>query len=162
MPGPLVVPVALGIGQILGNLFGNLFGASKQAKAAKDATNIQVAAQTRAAELEKQSLDEALAYQKSIDERDYRDWLNREARDRKDFEISEQRKAPYRALGDSAVRTLADYIRVPGMHAAQEIAPQQWVDPVPRPQQPIGNMRVYADAGMPPPKRTLRDLTTYA
>lgn len=168
MPGPLVVPVALGIGQILSNLFGNLFGASKQASAAKDATRISVAAQARAAELERQSFTDALAYQKSIDERDYRDWLTREARDRKDFEISEQRRAPYRALGDSAVRTLADYIRVPGMQPAQEIAPQQWSDPYNSPARgpvsttmPVGgNLRAYA--GMPTPQRSLRDLTMYA
>lgn len=169
MPGPLVAPIALGIGQILGNLFGNLFGASKQASAARDANRIQTQAALRAAELEKQSLDEALAYQKSIDARDYRDWLTREARDRKDFEISEQRKAPYRALGDSAVRTLADYIRVPGMRPAQEIAPQTWSDPHhPQVRGPVsttmpvgGNLRAYANP-MQPPTRSLRDLTMYS
>lgn len=129
MPGPLVVPVALGIGQMLTGLFGNLFGASKQAKAAKDATAAQSQATIRAAELEKQAIDEALAYQKEIDSRDYRDWLNREARDRTDWEAQEQRRAPYRALGDSAVRTLADYIRVPGMRPAQEVPVQRWTDP---------------------------------
>jgi len=122
----------MGVGQILGNLFGNIFGAKTQANATKTATDAQARAMERAALLEKQAIDEALAYQKQIDERDYQDWLSREQRDyrdqwamtsqgRKDFEASEQRKQPYRALGDSAVRTLANYIRVPGMQRAQEV-----------------------------------------
>lgn len=135
MPGPLVVPIALGLGQILGNLFGNLFGASKQSSAAEKAAKAQTDAQTRAAELEYKALTEALDYQKSIDARDYSDWLNREARDRTDWENQERRLAPRRALSDSAVRTLADYIRVPGMQPAQEIPVQQWR--APQMQQPM-------------------------
>jgi hypothetical protein len=174
MPGPLVVPIALGIGQILGNLFGNLFGASKQAKAAKDATQAQADASLEAARLQKQSIDEALAYQKEIDARDYRDWLTREARDRTDWEASEQRRAPYRALGDSAVRTLADYIRVPGMQPAQEVPVQRWVDPNVPPPQPVsttmpvgGTMRSYIEPVADPSLlakfgRTPRTLADYA
>ncbi len=133
--------VGLGIAQILGGLFGNIFGASKQASAAKDATDAQAKATIRAAELEKQSIDEALAYSKEIDARDYRDWLNREARDRSDWEASEQRRAPFRALADSSVRTLADYIRVPGMQPAQGVPVQRWTDPnqMQAPMQPTNN-----------------------
>jgi hypothetical protein len=176
MPGPLVVPVALGIGQILGNLFGNLFGASKQASAARDATKLQGEAAVRAAELQKQSIDEALAYTKEIDARDYRDWLTREARDRADWEASEQRRAPYRALGDSAVRTLADYIRVPGMQPAREVPVQRWSDPhVVQQTPPVsttmpvgGTMRAYVEPGVAPPSllgkfgRTPRTLADFA
>lgn len=135
---PITTGMALlGVGQILGNVFGNVFGARQQANATRNATNAQSQAMIRAAELQKQAIDEALEYQKQIDEREYRDWLNRdardygdflsrEARDRTDWENSERRRAPYRALGDSAVRTLADYIRVPGMRPAQEVPVQQW------------------------------------
>lgn len=123
------VTLSLGIGGILTSLFGNIFGASKQAGAAKDATAAQSKATMYAADLERKSIEDALAYQKEIDARDYRDWLNREARDRTDWEAQEQRRAPYRALGDSAVRTLADYIRVPGMRPAQEVPVQRWSDP---------------------------------
>jgi hypothetical protein len=180
MPGPLVVPVALGIGQILGNQFGNMFGASKQVSAAKEAAKAQTDAANRAAELEYRSITDALDYQKSIDARDYNDWLVREARDRKDYEASELRKQPRRALADSAVRTLADYIRVPGMRPAQEVPVPIWqapqtqmpMGPPTSTAMPVGGGRTLYDmTGQPmandrfitPPRgRTLRDFTTYA
>jgi len=133
------VSMGLGIASILGNLFGNLFGASKASSAARDASTAQAKATERAAVLQKQAIDDALAYQKQVDARDYRDWLTRESRDRTDWEASEQRKAPYRALGDSAVRTLADYIKVPGMQAAQEVPVQQWRDPYAQPMPQVGD-----------------------
>lgn len=124
------VTLTLGIGTILGNLFGNLFGSSRQSRA----IDAQTQAANRAAELEYRAITDALNFERERDARDYQDWLAREARDRRDWEISETRRAPFRALSDSAVRTLADYIRVPGMHPAQEVAPQIWThQPNPRP-----------------------------
>lgn len=184
MPIPLA---AVGIASILSNVFGNLWGAHSQAKSQDKAINAQTAAQNRAAELEYQAVTDALNYQKSIDARDYSDWLNREARDRADWEAHEQRRAPFRALADSAVRTLADYIRVPGMQAPQEIPVQHWTAPQ-APQaapvnttMPVGgtlyNLTQAAPQRMPPsaglvpvneqtllarysrPPQTLRDLT---
>lgn len=121
--------IGLGIGQILGSVFGNVFGANQQAKAAEKSARIQAQTALQLADKERAALDEQLAYTRGIDARDYSDWLNREARDRKDWEISEQRKAPFRALADSAVRTLADYIRVPGTQPAQEVPVQVWTAP---------------------------------
>lgn len=126
MPVPAAVPIALGIGQILGSVFGNIFGAKKQAQAVDRSAEIQAQTARELARLEQESLDKQLAYLGRIDERDYADWLAREARDRGDWERSEQRRAPFRALADSAVRTLADYIRVPGMQPAQEVPVQTW------------------------------------
>lgn len=117
---------ALNLTGILASVFGNLFGAHQQSKTAERTTQMQIDASSRAAELEKQAIDEALAYQKEIDARDYKDWLAQDLRDRRDWEAKEQRRAPYRALGDSAIRTLADYIRVPGMQPAQEVPVQIW------------------------------------
>lgn len=116
----------IGIANILADLFGNLFGAKIRSDATNRATDTSANAQIEAARLQKLALDEALAYQKQLDERDYRDWLARENRDRQDWEATEQRRAPYRALGDSAIRTLADYIRVPGMRPAQDVPVQVW------------------------------------
>lgn len=116
----------LKIGELLASVFGNVWGAKKQASTAERTTQMQIDANNRADELEKQAFDDALAYEKEIDARDYGDWLQRDVRDRKDWENAEQRRAPYRALGDSAIRTLADYIHVPGMRAAQEVPVQQW------------------------------------
>lgn len=156
--------LALSIGSILGPLFGNLFGASKQASAAKKATDAQAAATTRAAELEKAAFDEQLSYLKDTDARDYRDFLVREARDRTDWEAGEQRKAPFRALADSSIRTLADYIRVPGMRPAQEVPVQQWMAD-PRPQSEFDAHRAagiaagqdmsWMDAQRPPVSNTM-------
>lgn len=169
MAGPLVVPISLGVGKILGDLFGNLFGAGKQASAAKEAAQIQSRTALDLARMEREAMDQQLAYLKGIDERDYADWLAREARDRTDWENKERRRAPYRALSDSAVRTLADYIRVPGMRPAQEVPVQQWTH---QPQQPPvnttmpvgGDLRVYAQpqpgafvSPQRPPRRTLAD-----
>ena len=131
MPIPAAIPIALGIGSILSSLFGSLFGARTQANTARETTRAQIEANNRAAELERQSFTDALEYTRGIDARDYRDWLAREARDRTDWEASEQRRAPYRALGDSATRTLADYIRVPGMRPAQEVPVQRWTAQAP-------------------------------
>lgn len=121
--------VKLGLAQLLNNIFGNWLGTSKQLKASKEATNATIAAQNHAAELQKQAADDQLAYLKSIDARDYADYLSTTARDRADWEASEQRKAPFRALADSAVRTLADYIKVPGMRPAQDVPVQHWTPP---------------------------------
>ena len=168
--GPAAVPIALGIGQILGNVFGNLFGASKQAGAAKSSAQIQSQTALDLARMEREALDKQLSYMERIDDRDYGDWLAREARDRTDWEASEQRRAPFRALADSAVRTLADYIKVPGMRQAQEVPVQQWTHQ-PAPQQPPLNTTMpvggdprarMADPGMfmgppPPTRRTLAD-----
>lgn len=120
------VSLTLGIGSILGNVFGSLFGANKQASSAERAARVQSQTALDLARMEREALDEQLRYLRQTDERDRADWLEREGRDRRDWEASEQRRAPFRALADSAVRTLADYIRVPGMHAAQEVPVQQW------------------------------------
>jgi hypothetical protein len=125
--GPGVV--ALGIGSILGNVFGNLFGANKQASAAERAAHVQARTAKEIAEMETAAADKQLAYLQGIEERDYSDWLSREARDRRDWEASEQRRQPFRALADSAIRTLADYIKVPGMKPAQDVPVQVWSDP---------------------------------
>ena len=116
----------LGIGSILANLFGNIFGAKTQARTAERTTQAQIEAANRAAELEAAWMNRSQDYLERIDARDYADWLQREARDRGDWEASEQRRAPYRALGDSAIRTLADYIAVPGMQPTQEVPVQRW------------------------------------
>ncbi len=118
--------MGLGIAQILASVFGNLFGAKTQANSMTNATNAQIQAAKEAAQIEADTAGKALDYQKSLDTRDYADWLKREARDRTDWEASEQRKAPFRALSDSAIRTLADYIHVPGMAAPQEVPVQHW------------------------------------
>lgn len=128
------VTLTLGIGGLLTNLFGSLFGASRQNRSVETQTR----AANRAAQLEYQALTDALNFERERDARDYQDWLAREARDRRDWEISEQRRAPYRALSDSAVRTLADYIHVPGMRPAQEIAPQIWTHQEPGARPPSG------------------------
>lgn len=165
MPAPLAVPIALGIGSMLSGLFGNLFGAKVQSNAVLDTTKLQIDANARAAELEKAALDDALNYQKEIDARDYKDWLAREARDRTDWEAAELRKAPGRALADSSIRTLADYIRVPGMQPAQEVPVQRWRAQPPQmgtqgqPGAPTsstmpvgGSLAVYADPMLQPPQ----------
>lgn len=120
------VTMTLGIGSILGNVFGNLFGANKQADSAERAARVQSQTALDLARMEREALDEQLGYLRQQDSRDYSDWLAREARDRRDWEASEQRRAPFRALADSAIRTLADYIKVPGMRSAQEVPVQQW------------------------------------
>ena len=124
--GGMTGTTGLGIANLLAGVFTNLWGAKTAANSAKDATSAQERAILRAAELEKQALDEALAYQKEIDARDYGDWLVRENRDRADWEASEQRRAPYRALGDSAVRTLGDMTRTPWTKPAQEVPVPVW------------------------------------
>lgn len=166
------VSLGLGIAGILSNLFGNLFGAGKQASSAKSAAEIQSKTAERIAAAEREAQDRQLAYLQGVDARDYRDWLNREARDRTDWENQERRKAPYRALGDSAIRTLADYIRVPGMQPAQEVPVQQWTDPAPRPvsttmpvggtlsaytQQPVSQARPLFQTTPMTTRRTLAD-----
>jgi len=123
--GPLVLPLA----SLLGNIFTNLWGTHKATSSQDKATQASIDAQLEAARLQKQAADDQLAYLRQTDARDYRDWLNREARDRTDWEASEQRKAPFRALADSAVRTLGDYIRVPGMQPAQEVPVPHWTAP---------------------------------
>jgi hypothetical protein len=96
---------ALGIGSIIADVFGNILGSRSQGKAIdaqSEAAQAQADAYLRAAEIEDARLREAEDY----------------LRGRQGLQDS--RLAPYRALGDSAVRTLADYIRVPGMRPAQE------------------------------------------
>lgn len=139
----------LGIAQLLSGVFSNLWGAHQQNSAMNKATTANINSQNHAADLEYKAITEALNYQKGIDARDYSDWLNREARDRTDWENAELRKAPRRALADSAVRTLADYIRVPGMRPPQEIPVQRWVAP----QQPVSTTMPVGGG------RTLLDLT---
>lgn len=151
------VSVTLGIGTILGNLFGNLFGASRQNRAIETQTR----AANRAAELEYQAIADALEFERQRDARDYQDWLEREARDRRDWEISEQRRAPYRALADSAVRTLADYIHVPGMRPPQEIPPQIWTHQDRGARPPAGQTPTYPRSTTMPigQPQTLLDFT---
>lgn len=116
----------LQLASLLGNIFTNLWGTSKATSANNKATQATIDAQLEAAKLQKQAADDQLAYLKQTDQRDYRDYQNAQLRDRTDWEASERRKAPFRALADSAVRTLADYIHVPGMAAAQEVPVPHW------------------------------------
>lgn len=164
----MTLQTGLGIGKILTDTFGNLWGARQQTRAADRAAEISSRTALDIANMEREGLDKQLEYLREVDARDYNDWLAREARDRTDWENSERRRAPFRALADSAVRTLADYIRVPGMRPAQDVPVQQWTHqpaPVTTGQAPVNTTMPVRDPRMaggfvgpqPPARRTLAD-----
>lgn len=154
--GGMTAATGLGIGQILSSTFGNLWGAQQTSGAAREAAEIQAKTARELAQMEMAAQDKKLQYLQGIEARDYNDWLTREARDRRDWEASEQRKAPFRALADASIRTLADYIRVPGMRPAQEVPVQVWTH---QPQSPVSTpMPVDPGTGfVSPQRRTLAD-----